>query len=92
MMQKRRARVFRVGRISVDRSVMTRFRGFGQELVIPIWCSALTDGIHKVLVDTGIGDLDWVLNGPEPGCMQTNEEETVTALYKAMAGIPRMSM
>jgi len=87
-MQKWHVKVFRVGRISVDQTVMTRFKGFGQKIIIPIWCTALTDGISKVLVDTGIGDLDWVVSGPEPSCMQTKEEETIKALHMAMGWDP----
>lgn len=85
MIPEWKLKVIKVGRIAAERSGLTHFRGAGVKLEVPIWIVAATDGVHKVLVDSGIDDYDWVVEGPEPNCLQREEEQTLHAL-KAAAG------
>ena len=72
------------GGIVLDRSAMTHFKGKGETLDVPIWFLAATDGVKKILVDTGIYNLAWVQAGPEPGCHQTLDQVTPVAVKKAL--------
>lgn len=57
----------------------------GENVELPIWIAAATNGEHKVLVDTGIGDdLEAIVAGPEPNCRQKESERTAIALKNAM--------
>jgi glyoxylase-like metal-dependent hydrolase (beta-lactamase superfamily II) len=77
-----------LGTISADKSGLTHFRDFGTKMEIPIWCVAATDGKHKVLIDTGIDNIEWIVAGPEPAAHQKPEEMMVPALKTAMGWIP----
>jgi glyoxylase-like metal-dependent hydrolase (beta-lactamase superfamily II) len=81
-------KTIRLGTISADKSGLTHFRNFGVKLELPIWCVAATDGRHKVLIDTGIDDIDWVVAGPEPAAHQRQDEQMRAALKAAMDWSP----
>jgi N-acyl homoserine lactone hydrolase len=49
-----------VGHMRVDHSQMVSERGFGQPVEIPTWTAAIEGHGHRILVDTGISDPDWV--------------------------------
>lgn len=88
-MKKWRVKAIRGGSISADKSGCTHYRNFGVKLEMPIWFVAATNGDLKVLVDTGMKDLDWVVkSGAEPFAHQTAEEETPAALKSAMGWEP----
>lgn len=76
-----------VGTIILDRSAMTHFKGKGEEITVPILCGAATDGIHKVVIDTGIRDIAEYQKA-EPGATQTDDQEITTALKKIMGWNP----
>lgn len=76
-----------VGTIVLDRSAMTHYKGKGEQIVIPIWCGAATDGIHKVLIDTGIRDIIEYQKA-EPGATQAENQEITTALKNIMGWAP----
>ena len=80
-------RAIQVGSITLDRSAMTHYKGKGEIITVPIWSAGATDGIHKVLVDTGIRDLEEYKKA-EPGVQQTPEQETVTAVKRIMGWNP----
>ena len=76
-------KAIQVGSIELDRSAMTHFKGKGEKITVPIWCAGATDGVHKVLVDTGIRDLEEYRKS-EPGVSQTKEQDTVRAVKRIM--------
>ena len=78
-MVKWTVRAIQVGSIELDRSAMTHFKGKGERITVPIWCAGATDGTHKVIVDTGIRDLQEYRKA-EPGVRQTPDQVTTTAI------------
>ncbi len=77
-----------MGTISADKSGLTHYRGLGTKLEVPVWSVALTDGKTKVLVDTGMDDIDWVVSEPEPFAHQKESEQMRPALKAAMGWTP----
>lgn len=73
----------KVGSINLDRSSMTHFKGKGELITVPIWAAAATDGTHKVIIDTGIRDIDEYKKS-EPGASQLPSEEISTAIKEIM--------
>ncbi len=71
------------GSIVLDRSAMTHFKGKGEQIQVPIWCAAATDGIHKILIDTGIRDIKEYRKS-EPGATQSPSQEITKALKEIM--------
>lgn len=76
-----------VGSIVLDRSAMTHYRGKGEQITVPILCAAATDGVHKVLVDTGIRDINEYKKA-EPGAEQSDDQEITAALSRYMGWAP----
>lgn len=76
-----------VGSIELDRSAMTHYKGKGEKITVPIWCAAATDGVHKVLVDTGIRDIEEYQKA-EPGANQSKDQEITRALKTIMGWTP----
>lgn len=74
----------KVGRINMDRSSMTHFKNQGKREVFPIWAAAATNGNIKVIVDTGVGNLEEA-QSREPGLMR-NEEEILSNAIKSTVG------
>ena len=68
-----------LGSIIVDRSAMTHYKGKGEQLTVPIWGAAATDGKHKVVIDTGIRDIQEYRNF-EPGADEKPEQRIDRAL------------
>lgn len=62
---------------------MTHYKGKGEQITVPIWCAAATDGTHKILVDTGIRDINEYKKS-EPGASQSADQEITTALKNIM--------
>jgi len=83
-MSKWYVKAIQVGSISAVKSGLTHFRGSNIALEVPLWIAAATNGELKVLIDTGIGNLDDIVNGPEPNCHQLEAEQTPIALKNAM--------
>ena len=78
-MAKWTVRAIQVGSIDLDRSAMTHYKGKGERITVPIWCAGATDGVHKVIVDTGIRDLEEYKKA-EPGVSQTPAQITTAAI------------
>ncbi|KZL90158.1 N-acyl homoserine lactonase family protein [Clostridium magnum] len=76
-------KAIKVGSITLDRSAMTHYKGKGEIIKVPIWCAGATDGKHKVLVDTGIRDLE-IYKKAEPGVEQKECEITEVAVKDIM--------
>lgn len=72
-----------VGSIELDRSSMTHFKGKGEIITVPIWAAAATDGTHKVVIDTGIRDIDEYRKS-EPGAHRSPDQEISCALNEIM--------
>lgn len=66
---------------------MTHFKGKGEQITVPIWCAAATDGVHKVVVDTGIRDIE-LYQKSEPGARQAPEQRTDVAVQRIMGWAP----
>ncbi len=82
-------KLIRVGMILSNTNGSLHYQPVGKPIKIPIWIAALTDGVHKVLIDTGIADdLGEIISGPEPNCEQKPEERTATALKNAVGWDP----
>ncbi len=77
----------KMGSIRLDRSAMTHYKGKGEKITVPIWSAGATDGIHKVIVDTGIRDLE-TYRLAEPGVEQEEDEQIVNAVKKIMGWNP----
>jgi len=82
-MKKWIVKAIQVGSIELDRSAMTHYKGKGERITVPIWCAGATDGEHKILVDTGIRDLNEYRKA-EPGVSQTPEQDTAAAVKRIM--------
>lgn len=87
MRKKWTVKAIQVGSITLDRSAMTHFKGKGEKIVVPIWSAGATDGEHKVVVDTGIRDLEFY-QASEPGAARTPEQETAAAVKRIMGWDP----
>lgn len=72
-----------VGSIDLDRSEMTHFKGKGERITVPVWCAAATDGEHKVLIDTGIRDIEEYKKS-ESGASRTASQEIHNALHSVL--------
>jgi glyoxylase-like metal-dependent hydrolase (beta-lactamase superfamily II) len=83
-----KVKTMRLGSISLDKSAMTHYRNMGVKIEVPIWCTAATNGKLKVLIDTGLDEIDWIINGIGPDCHQTEEEQMPVVLKKAMGWNP----
>ena len=86
-MAKWTVRAIQVGSIDLDRSAMTHYKGKGERITVPIWCAGATDGVHKVIVDTGIRDLEEYKKA-EPGVSQTSAQITTAAIKRIMVWDP----
>lgn len=80
-------KAIQVGSIELDRSAMTHYKGKGEHISVPIWCAGATDGEHKVIVDTGIRDLEEYRKS-EPGVSQTPDQITTVAIKRVMGWEP----
>lgn len=80
-------KAIQVGSIELDRSAMTHYKGKGEKIIVPIWCAGATDGVHKVLVDTGIRNLEEYKKA-EPGVAQSPEQDTAAAVRRIMGWEP----
>ncbi len=88
MRKQWRVKAMRMGGFVLDRSAMTHYRGKGESIRVPIWAAAATDGVHKVVVDTGINDVEEVRRTTEPGVFQSPEETMPNALKRAFGWTP----
>lgn len=86
-MGKWKVTAIQVGSYELDRSAMTHYKGKGQRMKVPIWCAAATDGIHKVLVDTGIRDIA-EYKKIVPGVSQSPDQSLDAALKRIMGWSP----
>lgn len=73
-----------VGSIGGNMSGLLHYIGENKAVEVPMWMVAATDGVHKVIIDTGIDELEPIVSGPEPNCHRRSEQRTVTALRSAM--------
>ena len=80
-------KAIKVGSLTLDRSAMTHYKGKGEIIKVAIWCAGATDGKHKVLVDSGIRDLE-TYRKAEPGVSQTKDEVTEVAVKNIMGWEP----
>ncbi|WEG13420.1 N-acyl homoserine lactonase family protein [Pullulanibacillus sp. KACC 23026] len=87
MSQKWKATALRMGELYVEKSSLTYQKDVGDYLWIPMWATAITDGTHSILVDTGIHDLNWVEKNIGP-CRQSEDEYLVEALNKGVGWSP----
>ncbi len=76
-----------VGSIILDRSAMTHYKGKGEIITVPILAAAATDGVHKIIVDTGIRDIEEYKKA-EPGVNQTEDQEITAAIRKYLGWSP----
>ena len=72
-----------VDSIMLDRSAMTHLKGKDEQIKVPVWCAAATDGTHKILIDTGIRDIKEYIKS-EPGANQSPSQEITRALKDIM--------
>lgn len=87
-MAKWKLKVIQVGSIDGALKGVLHFGGDPTPVQLPMWVVAATDGVHKVVIDTGIDELQAVVNGPEPLAHQKPEEKTLVALKDAMGWNP----
>jgi glyoxylase-like metal-dependent hydrolase (beta-lactamase superfamily II) len=66
---------------------MTHFEGKGIMMTVPIWCAAATDGKHKVIVDSGVRELE-AFRAVEPDLNVEPHEVTEVALQKIVGWKP----
>lgn len=84
---KWKVKAIQVGLLELDRSAMTHFKGKGEKIFVPVWCAGATDGVHKVVIDTGIRDIE-LYKLSEPGASQTPEQKTEVAIKRIMGWDP----
>ena len=90
-MKKWQVKAIQVGTISGSMSGILHFGGNGKAVELPMWIVAATDGEHKVVIDTGIDELEPIVNGPEPFAHQitaaaTSILKTQRFMYSARNG------
>ena len=68
-----RVRTICLGHMQVDHSQMVSERGFGQPVEIPTWTAAIEGHGHRILVDTGIADPEWVARVMVPCRVEPDE-------------------
>lgn len=83
-----KVKTIRLGTIGADKSGLTHYRGLGTKLEVPVWCVALTDGKTRIVVDTGMDDIEWVVKEPEPFAHQEDGEQMRPALKTAVGWTP----
>lgn len=69
----------KMGTLTVDKSTQTYGVGFGENVEIPVWAAAVEGNNHRIVVDTGIADPDWVTENVSP-CSQEPDETLEGAL------------
>ena len=69
----------------VDRTVITRDWPHGETIHVPYVSLAATDGVHRVVIDTGAYEVDTV---KKPWAHRYPEEEMHAALRTAMGWVP----
>lgn len=74
-----RVTALKMGTLTVDKSTQTYGLGFGQEVEVPVWAAAIEGEGHRLVVDTGIADPDWVTENVAP-CAQVADETLEGAL------------
>lgn len=67
-----------------------RYHECAEPYEIKVWCVAATDGIHKVLIDTGVDGkyLNWIREYVDPKIQQPAEMNTITALKRIVGWKP----
>lgn len=88
MRKQWRVKAMRLGGFTLDRSAMTHYKGKGESIFVPVWAAAATDGVHRVVVDTGIHDAEELRATSEPGCRQEPHELMPAALDRAFGWKP----
>lgn len=79
MIPEYKVTALKMGTLEVDKSTQTYALGFGEQVEIPVWAAAVEVGDHKIIVDTGISDPEWVTNYVSP-CAQEKDETLEGAL------------
>ena len=83
-----KVKAIQVGTIDGALKGVLHFGGDPTPVLLPMWIVAATDGEHKVLIDTGIDEIEEVVRGPEPFAHQKPEENTLLAVKDAMGWAP----
>ena len=72
----------------VDKSALAHFAFKGEIITAPMWCLAVYNHDHKIIIDTGIHDVQWARDNVEPGADLFEGRDTVGAIEHAMGWKP----
>jgi N-acyl homoserine lactone hydrolase len=81
-------KLMKVGEFLLDKGGLTHFENKGVMITAPVWALAIYNQEHKIIVDTGIHDVRWVIDHVEPGCKCPPEMETERAIQNAVGWKP----
>jgi glyoxylase-like metal-dependent hydrolase (beta-lactamase superfamily II) len=87
MKKKWNVMTVKLGVSIVQRSLFTCAEGAGREAIAPMWSLAVWNDEHKVLIDTGYHDVDWVTKNCERS-EQTESEQIINALRSGPGWAP----
>lgn len=77
----------KMGELDVDKSNVTNGVDIGKKIVVPIWSAAVYSGTHKIIIDTGISDVDWVVK-KLGGCRRKKDESIAEAIKQRLGWSP----
>lgn len=69
----------KMGSLTVDKASLVYGFAYGERVTIPVWAAAIEGGGHRILVDTGIADPEWVEANVAP-CRVLDDETVPGAL------------
>lgn len=81
MIPKYNITAIRIGSEFGDKSTLTLGRNFGVQVEIPFWIAAIEGNGHRLLVDSGIANWEWVNTNVAP-CKQKDNEHIEIALQQ----------
>ncbi|WP_312093882.1 N-acyl homoserine lactonase family protein [Niallia sp.] len=77
----------RMGELYVEKSSLTYQTDLGENLWIPMWATAVSNGEMNILIDTGIHELEWVKKNIGPA-RQQQDETIIEAMKKGLGWSP----
>ena len=82
-----KVKALKMGDLIVEKSTLTYCQSYGEKIKIPMWAVAIYGNGHKILVDTGIDECDWIIQKLSP-CERKDDEDIVAAIQKHLGWKP----
>lgn len=72
-------KLLKMGDLTVEKSTLLYCQSYGEKIRIPMWAVAIYGHGHKILVDTGIDECEWIIEKLSP-CERKPNEDIVSAI------------